>query len=207
MQEIENGQAPGSSSPPIGSTTPPAPHTSSAANPPSTHEDESVWQDDLTFEDMLEHHGARDPTRIRVDSSTGPDADMTYLEREASTKLYDGATSSRLKIIVEFLNLQARYGWSNLAMDDIFSTISDQVIAKHLNSKMPRTRKEAQKVISDVGLDYTAIHACPCDKTLYSNGLLEEATFCRKCKLLRYGTTTLKTTVPRKVILLLHLVI
>lgn len=159
---------------------------------------EAAWVDDLTFEDMMAHHGARDPAVIRVQSSAGPDADMTFLEKEASTKLYDGAASSRLKIIVEFLNLQARHGWSNLAMDDIFSTISDLVIAPHLNSQMPRSRQEARKVISDVGLDYQVIHACPCDKTLYF-GTLENATFCPKCKISRYGNTTIKKTVPRKV--------
>lgn len=177
-------------------TEPPAPL--SAEEPEAADEHDPAWQDDLTFEDMLAHHGARDPTRIRVGSLTGPDQEMTFQEKESSTNLYDGATSSRLKIIVEFLNLQARHGWSNLAMDDIFSTICDLVIAPKLNSKMSRTRQEARKVISDVGLDYIVIHACPCDRTLYF-GPLEHATFCPKCKLSRYGNNRHKTTVLNKI--------
>lgn len=198
MAEIEKGRAPGFSRPDLASTNPTMPADTDPVIEP-LHATISEWQDDLTFEDLLAHHGARDPSRVRVDSTMGPDAEMSFLEREASTKLYDGATSSRLKIIVEFLNLQARHGWSNLAMDDILSTIADEVIAKNLNSKMPRSRVEARKVISDVGLDYLVIHSCPCDKTLYF-GAMEKATFCPKCKISRYGTTTLKTTVPRKVL-------
>lgn len=170
MQDIETGQAPGFPVQAAQSTAPDMGHasdTTPAAASSSVHRDETLWNDDLTFEDMLAHHGARDPSVIWVDSTKGPDSEMSFLEKEASTKLYDGATSSRLKIIVEFLNLQTRHGWSNLAMDDIFSTISDQVIAKHLTSRMPQSRKEARKIISDVGLDYSVIHACPCDKTLY----------------------------------------
>ena len=124
---------------------------------------------------------------------------LSEIEKEASTMIFDGATSSRLSIIFLFLSIQAQNRISNVAMDAIFKAISEKIIPVEFNSKMPTTRAEARKIISHVGLDYTVYHSCPCDQTLYYGPLKKDLKFCPHCKLSRYQETTQSKTVPRKV--------
>ena len=123
---------------------------------------------------------------------------MSSLEKEASTLIFDGADSSYLRVLVGFLNLQAKRKLSDVTMTDIFIAIDDLIIPKNSNSKMPRTRDEARKIVSEVGLDYQVIHACLCDHTLYF-GENEKLTSCRKCSSSRYTDTHVRKYVPRKV--------
>lgn len=84
-------------------------------------------------------------------------------------------------------------------MDSIFKAISEKVIPQNLNSKMPTTRAEARKIITDVGLDYKVYDACPCDLTLYYGPLKSYLQACPKCNTSRYSDTTVTKKVPRKV--------
>jgi hypothetical protein len=156
------------------------------------------WHQDLTFEDFFSCFAGMDPSTIHVDSTGGPTSEMSFLEKEASTKLYDGADMSRLELIFWILTMQSRHSLSNVCVDDMLSGMADKVISQKLNPNMPRTRVEATKVLTDIGLDYKVYDACPCDRTLYY-GRHKDKLACPKCKLSRYGTTTKKKTVPRKV--------
>lgn len=156
------------------------------------------WHHDLTFEDFFECFAGMDSSRIHVDSTSGPTPEMSFLEQEASTKLYDGAEMSRLELIFWILTMQSRHSLSNVCVDDMLSGIADKIISKKLHPNMPHTRVEARKVLTDLGLDYVVYDACPCDQTLYY-GRNKDKLACAKCKLSRYGTTTKKKIVPRKV--------
>jgi len=124
--------------------------------------------------------------------------DMNYLAKEASTPLYTGCRSNRLSIILQFLKVQVRHTVNNACIDEIFEIIGDHVIDSNLESKMPKTRVEARKVIIELGLDYKTVHSCPCDGILYY-GKYENLQQCPKCNLSRFREDTLSKTVPRKV--------
>jgi hypothetical protein len=123
---------------------------------------------------------------------------MSPLEKEASTLIFDGVDSSRLAVIVGLLNLQAKRKLSDVTMIDIFTVIADLIIPKSANSNMPRSRADARKIVSEVGLDYHVIHACPCDMTLYY-GPNETLSSCPKCHKSRFKENTIRKNVPRKV--------
>jgi len=81
--------------------------------------------------------------------------------------LYNGCRSKRLFVILSFLKIQTRYIVSNACLDEIFEIIGDHVIDQKLEFKMPKTRIEAKKVLTELGLDYKVIHSCPYDGILY----------------------------------------
>jgi hypothetical protein len=68
---------------------------------------------------------------------------MSPLEKEALTLIFDGADSSHFKVLVDFLNLQAKKKLNDITMTEIFTTIYEMIIPKNSNSKMPRMRDEA----------------------------------------------------------------
>ena len=159
-----------------------------------------TYEHDLTAEDLIMHFLGRDRASVRVDRKADSDADhtMSPLEKEASTLIFDGADSSRLRVIVGLLNLQAKRKLSDVTMTYISTAIDDLIIPKHANSRMPPSCADARKLVSEVGLDYNVIHACPCNKTLYygKNGSLSS---CPKCRRSRFKDNTIRTNVPRKV--------
>ena len=131
-------------------------------------------------------------------ANSDADHTMSPLEKEASTLIFDGTDSSRLRVIVGLLNLQAKRKLSDVTMIDIFTAIDDLIIPKHANLRMPHSCADVKKLVSEVGLDYNVIHACPCNKTLYygKNGSLSS---CPKCRRSRFKDNTIRTNVPRKV--------
>jgi hypothetical protein len=149
---------------------------------------------------MLVYFLGKDRATLNVDQKARPELHdgMSPLEKDASTVIFDGADSNRLRVLVGFLNLYAKRKLSNVAMTEIFVAIDDLIIPRNSNSKMPCTRKEARKIVSYVGLDYKIIHACPCDSTLYY-GKNEKLTSCPKCRRTRYTNSHVRKNVPRKV--------
>jgi hypothetical protein len=159
-----------------------------------------TYEHDLTVEDMLVHLLGKDRATLNVDWMARPELHdgMSPLEKKASTVIFDGANSSRLRVLVGFLNLQAKRKLSDVVITKIFVAIDDLIIPRNSNSKMPCTRKEARKIVSYVGLDYKIIHACPCDSTLYY-GKNEKLTSCPKCRRTRYIDFHMRKNIPRKV--------
>jgi hypothetical protein len=93
---------------------------------------------------------------------------MTNLQREAAIPIYRGSIVNRLAIVMELLKVQARNPtMTNQCVDDVLRMINTFIIDPKLDNKMPKTRYEARKIVSDMGLDYVSIHACPCDGMLY----------------------------------------
>lgn len=66
-----------------------------------------MWDQDLVVEDLLENHMGMDRGIVQVDRKAGPVANenMTYLEKEASTLIFDGANTSSLDATFTFLTI------------------------------------------------------------------------------------------------------
>jgi len=159
---------------------------------------------DVVVADLLLDRFGTDVQPMDKDIPSIEEDDMNYLAKEASTPLYTGSRSNRLSIILQFLKVQARHTVSNVCMDEIFDIIANHVIDPNLESKMPKTRAEARKVITELGLDYKTIHSCPFDAILYYKEN-EDLQACPKCNLSRYRQDTLSKSVPRKVKYTLHM--
>jgi hypothetical protein len=99
------------------------------------------------------------------------------MEQQASTAIYTckfESKRSRLNIIIKYLCWQARHKISDVAMNELFQSICEDIIPKgkdedekEIENNMPTSRVEARKVIREVGCDYVVYDACPCDHTLY----------------------------------------
>lgn len=142
-----------------------------------------------------------------IDIERGPLPDASFIEQQASTAVYTGAKQSRLTMIIKFLSWQARHKVSDVAMDDLFRIINEDIIPKGVDAKgrnienhMPSARSEARIVIRDVGFDYITIDACPCDEFLYHGPEKSKLTECprEQCKLSRYRTDMKTHKIPRK---------
>jgi hypothetical protein len=168
------------------------------------------WGDDEVEEFLMGNPGSVGGTHFDIDLDRGPHPDAPYIEQEASTAIYTRKfenKKSRLNIIIKYLSWQARHKISDIAMDELFRSLHDDIVPQGKDSKgedivnnMPFSRAEARKVIREVGLDYITIDACPCDATLYyggKNGLLERCPH-ENCGLSRYRTDMKSKKVPRK---------
>lgn len=164
-----------------------------------TDDDEvTTWDENFVLHDYMQMLRGEDGPVLSI-GEHNKRPDLSFLEAEAATMIFDGADVSRLEIIFLLLSIQTEKKISNIAIDAIFQTISEKVIPSHFNSKMPKSRAEARKILTDVGLDYKLYDACPCDETLYYGPIKANWKFCPKCNLSRYTDTTQKKNVPRKV--------
>ena len=138
------------------------------------------------MEDLFFHQVATLP-QSNVGEEGGPHDDpcLRAMEVEAKTPICKGSKLSRFSAILLLLNLQIRHQVTNIAMSAIFCIISDCIISPLLESKLPKSRGEAQEVLKAVGLDYTTIHACPGDCILYY-GAYEHIQECPICHEPRY---------------------
>ena len=160
---------------------------------------ESHWGDEDVVGHILSNLDGIVEDDITIDMDRGPLEDMSYLEKEATTPIYTGSKKSRLHFIIWALGLQVKNNMSNVAMDDWFRGMIDNV-APHgpgIVNNMPRSRYEARKVISNCGLDYITIDCCPCDGMIHygEKAALQSCPLCNKS---RYRDDMKKTDVPWK---------
>lgn len=137
---------------------------------------------------------------VPLDLDDNEPVGSSFVEKEAATPLYTGCKTNRLAFILMWQKICARHSLTHLAQDDILGLFGRHVLDPKLDPKMPLTRAEARKVITDVGLDYVTYDACPCDGTLYFDEN-EKKTSCPipSCKLSRYREDLVSKKVPRKV--------
>jgi hypothetical protein len=168
------------------------------------------WGDEVVEEFFLTNISGLDYDVFDIDLDRGPRPDAPYIEQQASTAIYSGKflqKKSRLNIIIKFLSWQSRHKVSDIAMDELFQFLHNDIVPKGKDSKqetivnnMPCNRADARKVIREVGFDYIIIDACPCDGTLYygdRNAHLQQCPL-ENCGLSRYRTDLKSQTVPRK---------
>jgi hypothetical protein len=149
--------------------------------------------------DFILHHIGVEPVPLEFESEEFHEEEVTTLEREASTPIYAGSSTNRLAIIMILLKIQAKNpGMTNVCFDDVLNAINNHIIDKKLDSKMPKTRAEARKVITEIGLDYESIHACPCDDFLYFGEGNDDRDFCPKCNRSRYREGLVGLKIPKK---------
>jgi hypothetical protein len=162
---------------------------------------------DVVVADYIQNTFGVEPRALDPVTAAKDHEGMTNLQREAGTPIYKGSNVNRLAIVMELLKVQARNPtMTNQCVDDVLRLINNFIIDPKLDNKMPKTRYEARKVVSDMGLDYVSIHACPCDGMLYY-GPYAQLAECplEGCGLSRYRVGMLSKKVPRKVCVLPYL--
>jgi hypothetical protein len=161
---------------------------------------------DVVMVDYIQNTFGLQPLPLDPSRAAKNNDGMNFLQKEAETPIYEGSNVNRLARVMELLKIQARNAtMTNQCVDDVLSFINNFIIDPKLGNRMPRTRYEVRKIVSDGGLDYVSIHACPCDGMLYY-GAYDKLTKCpiEGCSLPRYKDGMLTTKVPRKVCVLLH---
>jgi hypothetical protein len=157
------------------------------------------WGDVDVVNHILTNLGGMVREDLAIDLERGPVEGLSYLEQEATTPIYTGSSKSRLHFIIWAMALQVKHNMTNVAMDDLFRSMADNVApqGEHIVNNMPRSRYEARKVLSTCGLDYITIDCCPCDGTIYYG---EKASLlsCPFCNESRYRDDMKKVDVPRK---------
>ncbi|KAF7150380.1 hypothetical protein RHSIM_Rhsim02G0158700 [Rhododendron simsii] len=105
------------------------------------------------------------------------------LMRDAEKELYPGCEKfSVLSFIMMLLHIKLISKWSNNSFDMLLKLLSD---AFPPGATIPRTYKEAKKVIRDLGLTYKKIHVCKNDCVLFWKDYEFEDT-CPSCNTPRY---------------------
>ena len=94
------------------------------------------WDDNFVLDEYMQMLRGSGESGEPVASNLEQNApDLSFLENEAATMIFDGANVSRLEIIFLLLSIQAEKKISNTAMDAIFEAISEKVIPSTFNSK------------------------------------------------------------------------
>jgi hypothetical protein len=150
----------------------------------------------IVMADYVLNELGTEPIQFQLDADEP--LDSSFLEKEASTPLYKGCKTNKLAFILMWQKICARHSLTQVAQDDILGLFGRHVLDPTLDPKMPLTRTEAQTVITNVGLDYETIDACPCDEVLYF-GENVNALVCPKCKTSHYREDFRTKKVPRKV--------
>jgi hypothetical protein len=95
------------------------------------------WGDDDVEEYFTETGGGLGAPTFDIDLDRGPRPDAPYIEQQASTPIYNGkfeTKKSRLNIIIKFLSWQARHKISDIAMDELFRSLHEDIIPQGKDS-------------------------------------------------------------------------
>ena len=168
---------------------------------PPTPQDTYSEPPDVIIADYIQNTFGIQPRALDPGTVAKDHEGMTNVEREAGTPIYTGSSTNRLAFVMELLKVQARNPtMTNQCVDDVLRLIQNFIIDPKLENNMPKSRYEAKKIVSDMGLDYVTIHACPCDGMLYY-GSYANLTHCplEGCGLSRYKEGSISKEVPWKV--------
>jgi hypothetical protein len=123
------------------------------------------------------------------ESSKGPneEAKKFYnLINEAKQELYPGCEGfSTLSFIIRLYLLKCLHGWSNASFTSLLELLKEAIP----NLNIPESFNKTKAMISDLGLDYKKIHACPNDCMLYWKDR-ESDSSCSICKTSRWKEFT-----------------
>ncbi|XP_074347290.1 uncharacterized protein LOC141686134 [Apium graveolens] len=96
---------------------------------------------------------------------------------DAEQPLFEGSDSSKLDSMLKLHNWKARFGISDSAFTDLLSSVGSLLPKDHV---LPSNAYTAKKTLSDLGLEYIKIHACPNECILY-RGVNSDFVECPKC--------------------------
>ena len=128
--------------------------------------------------------------------SVHDDFEWPQAVEDACRPLYEGAGTSKLGYIMMFLNICGQHNVPNVCVTELMSLISKIILPK--DNIAPRSHYEAKTLLGALGLNYSAIHACPKGHMLFRK---EYATAdrCHICQSPRY-TNRGKSMIPAKVL-------
>ncbi|XP_040362226.1 uncharacterized protein LOC121049375 [Rosa chinensis] len=118
---------------------------------------------------------------------------------DAERPLFENSERTKLDSLVQLHNLKARFGMSDTCFSELLSTVGSLLPKDNV---LPQRLYEAKKTLSNLGLQYEKIHACPNDCILYRKEFSVEIT-CPKCGLSRWKLKkdkTVKVGQPAKVL-------
>ncbi|KAL4579441.1 hypothetical protein LXL04_015589 [Taraxacum kok-saghyz] len=81
-----------------------------------------------------------------------------HLSGEAEEKLYLGCKYNKLSAIVHLYHIKCLNGYSNKSLDMMLEFLNDLLPEGNL---LPKTTQQVKKIMSNLGLGYEKIHACP----------------------------------------------
>ncbi|XP_012827605.1 PREDICTED: uncharacterized protein LOC105948893 isoform X2 [Erythranthe guttata] len=116
---------------------------------------------------FYEHAGRFDKDPNPNESEEDEDIPMTFLEllNKAEQELYPGCSKfSTLSFIVHLLHIKVYNKWSNKSFDMMLTLLKK---ALPHGETLPKSYYDAKKILNDLGLGYTAIHACKYDCALF----------------------------------------
>jgi len=126
----------------------------------------------------------------------GEDFEWPQAIEDASRPLYEGARTSKLGYIMMFLNICGQHNVPNVCVTELLSLVSKIVLPK--DNIAPRSHYEAKSLVTTLGLNYEAIHACPKGHMLF-RGQYAKADKCHICQSSRYLKRG-KSLIPAKVL-------
>ena len=109
----------------------------------------------------------------------GNDPSIKHLQLLPYTPVSEGSKASIFCIFLKLLNLQSTYRWSNTSVIILFKLMKTTILSNQ--NEMPKSRDVAKKILADVGMDYTTIHACQNDCILFK-GEYANLDVCPKCQ-------------------------
>ncbi|XP_074381134.1 uncharacterized protein LOC141722194 [Apium graveolens] len=101
---------------------------------------------------------------------------------DAEQPLFEGSDSSKLDSMLKLHNWKARFGISDSAFTDLLSSVGSLLPKDHV---LPSNAYTAKKTLSDLGLKYIKIHACP-NECILCRGVNSDFVECPKCHISRW---------------------
>jgi hypothetical protein len=136
-------------------------------------------------------HGATFPT------AEGHPSSNPLLEENATTLLFAGAQLSCLSATLLILNCLQVHGAKNALISELLMLLSKNVLPS-INC-LPSNEYMASKMLSQLGLAYELIHACPDGCMLFRGVGSEEIMNCTKCQKSQFKRVG-RSLVPAKVL-------
>ena len=130
-----------------------------------------------------EHNVFEDYVNAAEGDASGKDQNIyARFLKDAHTRLYPGCKYSWLSFLVHLYHLKCLHGWSQESFTALMGLLSAS-LPPEVN--LPKTYYQAKKIISELGLDYVKIHACPKDCILF-RGDFAKNDFCHVCQSSRW---------------------
>nr|AAT44322.1 hypothetical protein [Oryza sativa Japonica Group] len=116
------------------------------------------------------------------------------LVKDSEKPLWDGCELSHLSLLVLLFNMKSMNKWSHKSFGDLLDILH---MAIPNGKELPKNFYEAKKVVSNFGLDYQQIHACPNNCQLFWKDKVNDD-FCSTCKASRWKDKKPETKLTKK---------
>jgi len=161
--------------------------------------------DDIHYDIMNEHGRFAGGGENLQEEEEGNEADMEYLLRESTTKVFEGSNLNRLQCAIIIFSLCSLYSVPNTFVDALLTWIAGDLLPT--SNCFPRTSYEVKSMLMKWGLKHRQVHCCPDGHVLYE-GDNENLTSCPTCDQPRYipGSNTVPQRIVRYFDIIKHLV-